>query len=104
MVIEGARTDRIMKNRKYTPEFKRQAVELANDLDSTSEAARQLGVSDANIHGWRAKLQKVNDQSKQKTSNESEELQRLRRENSDLKKVNHILKAAAAFFSQDHLK
>ena len=41
-----------------------------------------------------------------KKSNETpqEEIKRLRTEVTELKKVNHILKAAAAFFSQDHLK
>jgi transposase-like protein len=33
-----------------------------------------------------------------------EELNRLRRENQQLQKANYILKQAAAFFSQDHLK
>ena len=33
-----------------------------------------------------------------------EELKRLRKEVEELKKVNYILKRAAAFFSQDHLK
>jgi hypothetical protein len=33
-----------------------------------------------------------------------EEFKRLKAENDKLKKVNQILKAAAAFFSQDHLK
>ena len=34
----------------------------------------------------------------------NDEVRRLQREVAELKKVNHILKAAAAFFSQDHLK
>jgi len=33
-----------------------------------------------------------------------EELRRLRKEVSELKQVNILLKSAAAFFSQDHLK
>jgi len=33
-----------------------------------------------------------------------EENRRLQRELAEQKKINHILKAAAAFFSQDHLK
>lgn len=73
-----------------------------------NQAARQLGIADSNIHGWRAK---INGTDKPKTSNssklspqEQEELIRLRKENSELKKVNFILKQAAAFFSQDHIK
>jgi transposase-like protein len=40
----------------------------------------------------------------QVSTSDHEELLRLRKEVSELKKVNHILKSAAAFFSQDHLK
>ena len=35
---------------------------------------------------------------------ESAEIKRLKKEVEDLKSVNYILKRAAAFFSQDHLK
>ena len=48
-------------------------------------------------------LQQVTEMSN-RPENAAEELARLRRENNELRKVNHILKAAAAFFSQDHLK
>ena len=97
-----------MKNKTYTKEFKRQAVELAESLGSRKEASRQLGVSDASIHTWAAKFKgltsAVNSPSSLLSAADAEELKRLRRENADLKKVNHILKSAAAFFSQDHLK
>lgn len=87
--------------RKYTAEFKRQAVNLANDL-GVKKASRQLGISETNIHNWRTK-QRVSEQPAIEVSM-AEENRRLREENADLRKVNHILKAAAAFFSQDHLK
>lgn len=98
--------------RKYTSEFKRQAVALAEELGSAPKASLKLGVPESNIHNWREKLKagatvagsrSGMDQAK---SGElpDEELKRLRRENLELKKINHILKAAAAFFSQDHLK
>ena len=90
--------------KKYTKEFKQQAVELADSLGSTVEAARQLGISDGSIHTWRTKLLVAGDAPKRAAESELEELKRLRGENAQLKKVNHILKAAAAFFSQDHLK
>lgn len=85
--------------RKYNDQFKRQAVQLAKSVGPT-EAARKLGVSDANVHNWRKKFGDLASVSE----NEADELKRLRKENSDLKKANTILKAAAAFFSQDHLK
>ena len=93
------------KSRKYTEEFRKRAVELAETLGNTSEAAKQLGIDNANIYGWRTRLkaQQVTEMSN-RPENAAEELARLRRENNELRKVNHILKAAAAFFSQDHLK
>jgi transposase len=95
-----------MKKKNYTAEFRRQAVELADSLGSTVEAARQLGISDGSIHTWRSRrlLDEDAPQAKSLSTSETEELKRLRQENSQLRKVNHILKAAAAFFSQDHLK
>jgi transposase len=88
----------------YTKEFKQQAVELAVSLGSIAGAARQLGVSDVNIHSWKKAFGKLQGVQNKINSEQSEELRQLRRENAELKKVNHILKSAAAFFSQDHLK
>lgn len=100
--------------RKYTIEFKQQAVQLAQSLGSGRKAAAQLGVSESNIHNWRtlAKAGALGSGAPDTTSikvplpatNLEDENRRLQRENSELKKVNHILKQAAAFFSQDHLK
>jgi len=99
--------------RRYTSEFKRQAVALAQELGSAPKAAQQLGIPESNIHNWREKL-KVGESlagkgeggksSLANVESPGDELRRLRRENQDLKKANYILKQAAAFFSQDHLK
>ena len=94
-----------MKSRRYTIEFKKQAVELAESLGSILEASRQLGIPDVNIHNWKKKFSPVSTEGQ--VNGEitlAQEVQKLKRENADLKKVNYILKAAAAFFSQDHLK
>jgi len=94
--------------KKYNQEFRLQAVKLADELGSTVEAAKQLGVSDANIYAWRNRYSGQNISAVKKAEIKPEDLakenQRLQQENAQLKKVNHILKAAAAFFSQDHLK
>jgi transposase len=92
------------KNRKYSLEFKEQAVKLANELGSIRAAAKQLGVSDGNIHGWMRKFGKSGKLLASPNETPEAEMNRLRKENEELKKVNYILKRAAAFFSQDHLK
>ena len=89
--------------RKYTLEFKQQAAELAIKIGAT-KAATQLGVSVANVQRWKTDLKKSKLPEEKVKVNLEEENRRLKEEVTELKKVNHILKAAAAFFSQDHLK
>jgi transposase len=94
-----------VKNRKYTDEFKQQAVGLAETLGSVSKAAQQLCINGVTLHLWKKKSQDLNSGNDTNGGNPLlEELQRLRRETAEQKKVIHILKGAAAFFSQDHLK
>lgn len=93
--------------RKYTDDFKHRAVTLANEIGG-AEAARKLGICSGNVYQWQRKISKLGrvskSDTKSPTESSEEELKRLRKENSDLKKANLILKSAAAFFSQDHLK
>ena len=93
--------------KKYSTEFKIQALELVKQTGSYSEAARQLGITDGLLHAWKTKynfsIEKQNKTPGEAIA-ETEEVRRLRKENEELKKVNYILKRAAAFFSQDHLK
>lgn len=99
--------------RKYTEDFKKQAVQLAADLGSSKKAAKQLGVPHANIHTWKVKLstgqslarsnQKNEIKSTPVTSSVEEENRLLRRKIAELEKVNYILKSAAAIFTRDHL-
>jgi transposase len=90
--------------KKYSDEFKGQAVRLSRELGH-AKAAQQLGVSEASLSYW-----KKTNQGKEKLSEaeqakaDREELQRLRKENAEQKQVILILKKAAAFFSNDQLK
>jgi transposase len=95
-----------MNVKRYSEEYKRSAVELAEKMGSISGASRSLGISDANIHLWRKKYGSTVFPLGANTKKEEmqEEILRLRKENEKLKKINEILKGAAAFFSQDHLK
>ena len=94
--------------KQYTKEFKLQAVKLAEELGSAVQAGKQLGVPDANIYAWKKRYEGESVTAVKKVEAKPEDLvkenQRLQQEVIHLKKVNHILKSAAAFFSQDHLK
>lgn len=96
---------RNQRNRKYSPEFRARAIGLAKELGNANEAARKLGMPGFTLQGW---LWEERNGGKSKASMETlsaeEELRQLKRENEELKKANYILKQAAAFFSQDHLK
>lgn len=101
----------IKNQRKYTNEFKRQALELAQELGSGCKAAAQLGISESNIYNWQAlaRTGAVGSmpgqvQQRPQSADSSDEIRHLQREVAELKKANYILKQAAAFFSQDHLK
>ena len=96
-----------MAKKKYTTEFKVQALELVKQTGSYSEAARQLGIKDSLLHAWKKKYNfSLTPGSKgvHESISEAEEVKRLRKQVSELEKANYILKRAAAFFSQDLLK
>lgn len=97
-----------MLKRKYTKEFKIEALNLAKELGSYSEAARQLGIRDSILHGWKDKYGiSISDKSSKTVAQsvkESDEVRELKKRIQELEKTNYILKRAAAFFSQDHLK
>jgi transposase len=94
--------------KKYSKEFKIQALDLVKSTGSYSEAARQLWISDSLLHSWRRtfnfSLAPAANKNAAQSFAEAEEVKRLRKEIDELKKVNYILKKAAAFFTQDHLK
>ena len=92
------------ERRTFTEEFKRQAIELAQDLNSATQAAAKLGINESLIRSWKKKLNTEKSLQAAEPSFSIEEFKHLQKENEKLKKVNHILKSAAAFFSQDHLK
>jgi transposase len=93
--------------RSYTNEFKVQAIELAEQIGSAAEAANRLGIPQERIGTWKRQLGRNRDDDNRTTAQamaDAEEIKKLRKQVSELEKTNYILKKAAAFFSQDHLK
>jgi len=93
------------KRRRYTGEFKREAVELiTNQGYSIAEAARNLGVPRGMLGRWRKEQLEKQQSAFPGTGHQSfeaEELRHLREENRRLKLEREILKKAAAFFAKE---
>jgi transposase len=91
--------------RKFSPEFKQDAVKLVTEQGyRASEAARNLGVDGSLLRRWI----KEYDQAKGaafpgngRLNSEQEEIRRLREENKRLRMEREILKKAAAFFASE---
>ena len=80
----------------YTPEFKREAVQLAQTSGKLiSQVARELGISDTRVHQWRKELAEHASQAFPGSGHQTaieEENRRLKRENDLLRQERDILK------------
>lgn len=86
----------------YAPEYRRRVVELVRAGRPISELAREFEVTGNSIRNW-VKRADLDDGRRTDglTSEEREELNRLRRENRVLREEKEILKKAAAWFAQE---
>lgn len=93
------------KRRRYTPQFKKEAVELVLNQDYTvTQAASSLGISRNVLDRWRKEYREWGEQAFPGAGHqtpEAEELKRLREEVRRLKLEREILKKAAAFFARE---
>ena len=85
----------------YPPEFRRQAVELIRSGTPIKQVAADLGVSEQTLRSWVRQGDVDAGRAEGLTSDEREELRRLRRENRRLQQEREILKAAATFFARE---
>jgi transposase len=85
----------------YPPEFRAEAIRLARTSGKPhAEIARELGMTGETLRRWLKQAEL--DEGKRHdglTSDEQEELRRLRRENRILREEREILQKAAAFFA-----
>jgi transposase len=87
----------------YPEEFRREAIRLAQLGDRPhSRLARDLGVSDVTLRNW-LKEEKASrgERPGGLSSDEREELARLRDENATLRMEREILRKAAVFFARE---
>jgi transposase len=86
----------------YPEEFRREAVQMLRAGRTPRELADSLGVSEQTLRNWRRQDQRDrHERDDGLTSDEREELRRLRRENARLKQERDLLKRAAAFFAAE---
>ena len=96
-----------MTRRKFSREFKREAVNLVTERGvSIAQAARDLDLHQTVLGRWVRDYGLASHQAFPGHGNvkpEDEELRRLKRENAKLKAERDILKKAAAYFAKDQL-
>ena len=91
------------KSRRFTPQQKADAVDLVRSVGSVSRVAKDLGLVPSVLYKWvkQSGIDREADPQGPLTTQEREELRRLRRENNTLRTERDFLKKAAAFFAKD---
>jgi transposase len=90
------------KTPPYSPEFRAEAVRLLRSSGRPiPQLARELGVSEQSLRNWSRQVEVDDGRAPGLTTDEREELRRLRRENRILVEEREILKKAAAFFAKE---
>ncbi|UQA92161.1 transposase [Streptomyces halobius] len=90
--------------KRYTAEFKRDAIALVDSSGKTvTEVARELGVSPESLRGWyrQARIDRGQGQAGELTSEEREELKRLRKLAAEQARTIEVLRKATVFFAKE---
>ena len=88
--------------RKFSPEFKEDAVKLVTEQGYyIAEAARNLGLKATMLGRWKRERELLDNTIPGNPFALKEELRRLSKENKKLKMEREILKNAAAFFAKE---
>ena len=94
---------------KYPAEFKERAVRLVFESEGQHPSqwsaicavAQQLGMSHETLRNWVRRVERDEGRRAGPTTDQLEELKRLRAENAELRRANEILKTASVFFAKE---
>jgi transposase len=104
--MNQTKAERPLKRRRFTEEFKQDAVRLVvNEGYTFSAAAKAVGVGEQSLRKWHAKLAPQPAPCGENASQEElrEEIKRLRRELRRAELEREILKKATAYFAKESL-
>ena len=88
--------------RSFTPEFKAEIIELCRRGDrSVGQVAKDFDLTETNVRNWVKQAEIDQGERPGLTTEEKEELTRLRRENRSLREDVEILKRATVFFAKE---
>jgi transposase len=95
--------------RKYPDELRQRAVRMVLDAKKDPDTARgairrvadQLGISRETLRGWIRRTEIDNGDRPGATTDDTDRIRALEKENRELRRANEILKSASAFFAAE---
>lgn len=91
------------KPRRYSEDFKREAIDLAEKI-GISKASKELGISYATLKSWISRqMPKGSDKNAPTYEELLKENRRLSKEMEYLEKINSVLKKSTAIFSKSEM-
>jgi len=101
-IMETMERKKPRPRRSFTPEFKAEIVERCRVGDrSIGQVAKDFDLTETNVRNWVKQAEIDQGERPGLTTEEKEELTRLRRENRSLREDVEILKRATVFFAKE---
>lgn len=97
--LTSIETKSVRPRKKYTPQFKEQALALAN-RDGVPKAAKDLGIPTPMLYSWRANQKKMG-HSFEFQKLQQAEIAKLKRDLARVQEENDFLKKAATYFAKE---